>query len=359
MRKAPKRLLIVLCGALLCSGAVFAWQRGTALLDGRVYQTSSFVMDTVVDIKFYGANGQSAADALIRQLNLLEGEVSLFREDSDVAKINAAAGSGELVPIGRDTMNLLQNALVLQKASGGMFDVTIAPLSLLWDVTGENPQVPSPEEISAARALVNSRDLLLDRETRSARLLKAGEKIDLGGIAKGLAADKTREVMQQFKITNGYVSLGGTMVVQGGYPSSGEDFVFGIRDPRGGGGEYIATATLRGKIMATTGDYERFFLQDGVRYHHVLDPATGYPAKKGLISVTVISPQGLLSDFLSTALFVGGKDRVLKDFMNDSRFSLVVADEEKNVYLSADLEGVVKPNPGKEKEGYTFTFVQS
>ena len=319
----------------------------------RLFQTTSFAMDTVITVHFYGPNGQEASGALLERLRDFERKISLYDPSSEIAQLNAKAGDGEAVALSEDTYGLLEKARQYSLDSGGVFDITVAPLSLLWDVTGENPHVPQEEEILSRRELVDARDRLLDPEHRTARLARQGQSVDLGGIAKGEATRFVFDVMDEYGIENGYVSLGGNMAVRGKYPDTGEDFPFGVRDPRGAGNEYLGIITLDGLTMATTGDYERFFMEDGVRYHHVLDPRTGYPANGGLISVTVISQDGARADALSTSLFVAGKEEALKH-LEDPGISLILVDEDQNVYLSPSLQGRFQENPDKSQ--YHFYY---
>lgn len=353
-----KKILKIIAAVLTCCLLVVAAVWGVITLPKKtnLYQTSVFVMDTVVDIKLYGASAEPAAQEIIAKLRESESALSLYIPGSDISRINAAAGSGEFVPVSKETFFLLQDAKAFYNGTQGRFDVTVAPLSLLWDISGENPHVPDAAAIRAALALVNADDLLLDVDTRSARLKNKGQGVDLGGMVKGASADMAITVMKKNSIENGYVSLGGNLAVRGAEPVSGEDFVFGVRDPLGSGNDYIATMTLSGKTMATSGDYERFFVENGVRYHHILNPKTGYPANNGIISISVVGDKGIQGDLLSTALFIQGRDEVLKLFMNDSRFSVIMVDSDKNVYVSSALEGIVKPNAGKPE--YKFQFVK-
>lgn len=346
-RKVITAAAAMMAAALVIGASVFSWQRC------RSYQTTAFLMDTFVTIKFYGGRAQEAAEALITRLQQYEENISLYREQSPVARLNAAAGK-EPVSVDEETFRLLQRAKEYSLLSGHTFDVTIAPLSLLWGVTSEHPRVPDKEEIESALPLVDANDLLLDGQAKTAMLRLEGQAVDLGGIAKGAACELVFSVMDEYGIENGYASLGGNMAVRGRYPDSGKDFLFGVRDPRGAGNEYIATLPLRGLTMATTGDYERYFEQDGVRYHHVLDPRTGYPARGGLISVSVISEDGALADFLSTALFVAGKKETLRQ-MDSGDYSVIAVDEALNVYVSQALRGTLTQNG--EKEQYQFHYI--
>lgn len=321
------------------------------------YATTIFAMDTVVELKLYGPEAQNAAHSIQRELQTLENELSAFVPTSDITKLNAAAGSGEMLPMSKTAYRLLEESKNLYTGSNGMFDVTVAPLLFLWNFGGENLRVPTSGEVARAQRLVGDSDLILDRQNKSAMLRRSGQAVELGGITKGYALDQIQHILNVNRIVNGYISLGGNLMVRGKNPQTKEDFVFGLRDPRGGPTEYIATLNLPGKTMATSGDYERFFIAEGKRYHHIIDPKTGYPVEgNDLISVSIIAESGLLGDFLSTSLFIGGKERLLSTFINDNRFSVIAIDPDFNVYLSSNLKGKVTQTPGNEQ--YKFQYVE-
>lgn len=292
-----------------------------------------FVMDTFVEQKLYGENAQAAVQEISEKLWEFEQTFSMHVEDSEISRLNAAAG-GEAVELSQVVYELLQRSKDLSLQSQGAFDISIAPLTKVWGITSEEPSVPSEQERSAAMALVNANDLILENGT--ARLAREGQAVDLGGIAKGVACDIVRETAEKYDIDCGYVSIGGNMVVLEKKPL-GRDFYFGVRDPAGAASDSVCALTLYGKTMATTGTYERYFEEDGVIYHHVLDPQTGWPADSDLLSVSVISEDGALADYLSTTLFVLGKETVLS-CLERSDFAVIAIGEDGKIYCSASLE---------------------
>ncbi len=354
-----RKVLFGGCAAIFLSIAVFLLQGGAG--QKPVEETAdyggfragvTYAMNTVVEQKWYGENADSVyagVEALIREL---EGGLSMHLPKSEIMAINQNAGV-QPVQVSQRTFDLLYRAKELSNQSGGSFDITIAPLVELWGITSDHPRVPGEEELAAALALVGVEELELDTEGRTAYLPRQGMAIDLGGIAKGWACDQIRDYALAQGVERGYVSLGGNLMVIGKKPD-GSDFLFGLRDPQGDASEYIGTLTLEGLTMATTGGYERYFEQDGVRYHHVLDPQTGRPAESDLLSVTVISPDGTLADYLSTVLFIQGREAAIA-VANEEAFSLVIVDREGNVYLSPALKGVFTPN--EEKTAYHFIYL--
>jgi len=257
--------------------------------------------------------------------------VSLYSETSEIAAVNAAAGK-EFVSVSADVYEILRGSAAVCEETGGLFDITIAPLSLLWDVTGADPHVPSDEEIAAARGKVDYRGLLFDDANHAVMLESEGMCLDLGGAAKGYAAGKMREIAEKNRV-KGYLSIGGNMLVVGKKPNGG-DYLIGLRDPRGDETDYFATVVIDGDTMATTGGYERWFEADGVRYHHVLDPFTGRPSTQDLLAVTVVAKDGLLADCLSTAVFLQGSAGLEAAFSREDCHVLAVT-QSGDVYASA------------------------
>lgn len=311
--------------------------------------STDFVMDTFVEYKMYGENGKDALMEISRQLRDFESKFSMHRADSEISSLNQASGKNA-VALSSEVHSLLERAKALSLASEGAFDITIAPLTKIWGITSETPTVPSDEEISEAMALINADELILWGENR-AELLREGQAVDLGGIAKGAACDIVRQVAEEFGITRGYVSIGGNIVALEKKPF-GSDFWFGIRDPQRGANDSLCAVQLYGKTMATTGAYERFFEQDGVTYHHVLDPQTGWPADSDLLSVSVICEDGALADYLSTTLYVLGKETVL-DCLERQDFQLIAVGEDGNVYCSSSLKGEMRADPAA---AYEFVY---
>ncbi|MEG2174357.1 MAG: FAD:protein FMN transferase [Oscillospiraceae bacterium] len=292
-----------------------------------------FVMNTFVEQLWQGEESQAAYDEILGALKALEANFSLYNPTGEISQLNDAAGL-KPVSLSGTTYGLLRRAASLGSDSGGIFDITIAPLTLCWNITGEHSRIPTKAEIDAAKALVDYRDLIFDDAAQTVMLRRKGMSVDLGGIAKGMAAGAMRPIAEKHGV-QGYLSLGGNMMVVG-KKFDGSDWRIGIRNPRGTPNDSIASVTLEGMTMATTGDYERYFEENGVRYHHVLDPFTGYPSDRGLISVTVISADGTLADCLSTTIFLEGRDRLNNYLLRDDCMVLAVT-KQMEVYASPAL----------------------
>ena len=358
MNQKKKKNLAAGLAAVCIAGAAFllyTWYgtQASHQLEMPMASGVSYAMDTVIEQKWYGQQAQAVYSGINLLLQELEQQISMHIASSEIAAVNAGAGNGKPVQLTERTYQLLRRSKELSQQSQGAFDITIAPVAQLWGITGDNPRVPQEEELQQALELVGIEHLILDDAAHTAYLDTPGMAIDLGGLAKGWTCDVLRSYAQEQGVQQGYVSLGGNLMVMGKKPD-GTDFKFGLRDPQGPASDYVGILTLEGKNMATTGAYERYFEQDGVRYHHVLDPQTGYPAESDLLSVTVISEDGILGDFLSTTLFVQGKEAALSH-LEEEEYSLIVIDKEQTVYLSPNLEGIFQVHEGKQEQ-YRFLF---
>ena len=313
----------------------------------------TYAMNTVIEQKWYGESADTAYTGMETKTREIESVLSLHLSQSEIAAINENAGV-QPVEVSQRTFDLLQRAKELSEQSDGAFDITIAPVVELWGITSDHPHVPTDEELAQAMALMGLEDLVLDEEACTAYLTRPGMAIDLGGIAKGWTADQLREYARELGAERGYVSLGGNLMIIGERPD-GDPFKFGLRDPQGDASTYLGTVPLKdGYTRATTGGYERYFEEDGIRYHHVLDPRTGYPADSDLLSVAVISKDGTLADYLSTTLFVQGLEAA-KAAAGSEDYALVMVDQENNVWISGSLRGNFEPH--ETDADYTYTYI--
>ena len=313
----------------------------------------TYAMNTVIEQKWYGESADTVYTGMETKIREIESVLSMHLSQSEIAAINENAGV-QPVEVSQRTFDLLLRAKELSEQSDGAFDITIAPVVELWGITSDHPHVPTDEELAQAMALMGLEDLVLDEEACTAYLTRPGMAIDLGGIAKGWTADQLREYARELGAERGYVSLGGNLMIIGERPD-GDPFKFGLRDPQGDASTYLGTVTLEdGCTMATTGGYERYFEEDGIRYHHVLDPRTGYPADSGLLSVAVISKDGTLADYLSTTLFVQGLEAA-KAAAGSEDYALVMVDQENNVWISGSLRGNFESH--ETDADYTYIYI--
>ena len=272
------------------------------------------------------------AHEITSQAALRDGFAVLAQTERDadgaaIADLEAAAGTGAWTKISPSLYETLIRAQEIARRSNGAFDVTAGALTELWERARAEKLPPSPEEVAEARAHVGYESLELQsigvggHITYEARLLRTGMKIDRGALIKGLALDGIRSTWQNADIKNALADLGTSSILGMGVNEAGEPWQIGIRNPRGErAGDALAVLPLSDEVLSASGDDERFFLYEGRRYHHLIDPRTGYPADTGLASVVVTLPlsaedlpawqghMGLLSDMLSTAVFVLGAE---------------------------------------------------
>ena len=230
---------------------------------------------------------------------------------------------------------VLQQALDIAKKTGGAFDPTIGPLVDLWDIGGDNSQVPSQEVIDHARSLVDYRLVELNLEQGTVYLPKQGMALDLGGIAKGYAADQLVAMVQEAGLKRGLFDLGGNIYAFG-TKADGSTWRVGVKDPAQPGGNPALALAVQDRSVVTSGMYERFFEQDGIRYHHILNPATGYPVWNDIQSVTIVSKSSLLADALSTSVFLLGREKGLALLESEDAEGVIIG-EDKLVYPTSGI----------------------
>jgi thiamine biosynthesis lipoprotein len=264
-------------------------------------------MGTVVEITVSGASEKTARAAMSEAFDAMgrvDRDFSWSNPAGELARLNSSA-SGRAQKVVPEMLRVLEEALEIAEASGGAFDPTIGPLARLWNFEGGGV-VPGDEAIASAMAKVGFMNLDLDPESSEVGFRVDGMQVDLGGIAKGLAIDLAAGVLMGHGVRSAIVDAGGDLRLIGAGP--GRDFWrIGVQDPRDAS-RMLLSLDLAGVSVATSGDYERFFERDGVRYHHLLDPATGRPAR-GCRSVTVVAPTALEADACATAAFVLGPER--------------------------------------------------
>ncbi len=243
-------------------------------------------------------------DEIFSKIDYFEKMISKNIETSEVDKINANAGI-EPVVVSDPLWDLINKGLEYSNLSGGKFDISIGPLVDLWGIGTDNARLPGEDEIKASMALVNYKDVILDETNHSVYLNKVDMKLDLGAIAKGYIADAIKEIILSRGFDAAIINLGGNVLTVGNKPNS-DYWAVGVRDPNGGQSDIVGILQLKDNSIVSSGVYERYFIQDGVRYHHILNPFTGYPETNELAAISIISEKSVDGDGLSTSLFVMG-----------------------------------------------------
>ena len=348
-----KRITALLLASLAVCGLTGCG--GTRDPDEAQESIQVIAMDTAMVLTAYGKESTRAVYDAEEEVRRLDALLSRTSGSSEVSMLNGAGG--EMVPVGAEICTLIQTAGDFTEATGGAFDITIAPVVSAWGFTTDSYQVPDREALQTLLESVGMEHVHLSGG--SARL-DPGTMIDLGGIAKGYTADRVAEIFQEHAVPRGKVELGGNILVIGDKPD-GTAWRVGVQDPKhpDEADGLVCVLNLTDAFAVTSGSYQRYFEQDGKRYHHIIDPATGCPADSGLTSVTVVADSargnGTMCDALSTALFVMGEDKAL-DFWRSGvyDFQLVLVTEDGRVVVTEGLkDGFVE----MEESGYTYEFV--
>ncbi|OIP44984.1 MAG: hypothetical protein AUK47_00015 [Deltaproteobacteria bacterium CG2_30_63_29] len=276
-------------------------------IESMVIERNATLMGTSIDLLVVSddkAGAEKAIDAALVEMSRVESVFSEWRPDSQISALNDAAGKGPIT-LDPEVLDLLDDALSLCTLSHGAFDITFRGAGRLYDFAARNPKPPSPEALAEAIKKINCRDLVTDRVAGTAELKRPQMAIGLGGIAKGYAVDRAVKVLRAAGLIDFVVNAGGDLYSSGRV--DGRLWRVAIRHPREPGTE-MAILPVSNLAVATSGDYERFFDYEGVRYHHILDPKTGQSARE-CQSVTILAPAAYLADALATAVFVLGPER--------------------------------------------------
>ncbi len=299
-------------------------------------------MGTQIVLTAYTDNksrAEAAFEAAFVEFDRLEVLLTTWRNDSDVSKINAAAG-GAAVKVAPETLAVVNKGIALAKLMDGKFDITFGALAGLWRFDhDQDDRIPSDAEIKRRLPFVGYEMIQVDEAKSTIRLSKKGVKLHLGGIGKGYAVDRAVAILVARGLTDFMVQAGGDLYVAG--KKGDRPWRVGIRDPRSTRNAYFAAAEVADQTFSTSGDYERFFIEDGVRYHHILDPDLGRPAR-GTRSVTIMAPDALTADALSTGIFILGAKRGLEIVNAMPNVGAVIIEDDNTVHISPGLKDKVK-----------------
>lgn len=304
----------------------------------RAYQRTELVMDTVVTVTAYGRAAPDAVERVMSEFARFDALWNRFDPSSEVSRINANAGR-EPVKVHEDTRFIIKKSLVHSELSGGAFDITIGPLVDLWGFTRGERRVPASDEIRRAQELVDYRDVVVDDAAGTVFLRRPGMSLDLGAVAKGYATDRAAAILKSHGITQALINAGGNVYAIGSKPDR-TNWTIGVQHPRRPG-QLIASMRLIDMSAVTSGDYERFFEVGGVRYHHIIDPSTGSPARGGLTAITVVSRDSAEADMLSTSVFILGKSKGIELIRRIGGTEAVFVEEGNIVTITDGLKGQV------------------
>lgn len=298
-------------------------------------------MDTYISITVVTQSEDVADQAIETAFTALKrfGQlIDFYSDNSELARINRNSGM-KPVQVSPETFDVIQKALRVSENSNGAYDPTIGPIVKLWDF--HKRKKPADRDIRDTLPLVNFRDVVIDRNTSTVFLRKKGMMLDLGGIAKGYAADLAVKKLKEGGIHSGLVAAAGDIRAFGLKPD-GKPWKIGIQNPRQhrSTDELIATISLSERAISTSGDYQRYFMVHNERFHHLLDPKTGYPSHT-CRSVSIVADRGVFADAYSTAVFIMGTDKGL-ELVKQERMEAVIIDKNGIMHTTQGLKGLIR-----------------
>ena len=291
-----------------------------------------FAMDTYMTLTAYGEHAQEAVDKAAERVEALDALLSTGNENSEIYQLNQ---NGEAT-LSEEGGYLVERALELYKKTEGAFDIAIYPVMQAWGFPTQDYHVPDDDTLKEKLALADASKVNYDKDTRKIFFDQDGMEIDLGGIAKGYTSSQIMQIYQDCGVTSGLVNLGGNVQALG-CKTDCSKWRVAIQSPDDTE-EYLGILEIEDQAVITSGGYERYFEEDGVTYHHIIDPATGYPADSGLISVTIVSDDGTLADGLSTSLFIMGEEKAAQFWReNSDEFEAIMETSDGELYVTEGI----------------------
>ena len=291
------------------------------------------LFDTVISVQIFDSVDEDVLKGCEKLCKKYDSMFSNKIEDSEISRINSAGGNP--VEVSKETIKLIKKGIYYSEMSDGAFDITIAPVSSLWDFKAETPSVPSPEAIAEAVSHVNYENIIIRDNTVKLADPQAG--IDLGAIAKGYIADRIKDYLEEEGVRHAMINLGGNVLAMGS-KLDGSDYNIGIQKPFDETGEPITSVKISDKSVVTSGIYQRYFKADGKIYHHILDPNPGYPCENNLYSVTILTDSSLTADALSTTCFLLGYDRGMKLINQLDNVDAVFITNDNQIHYSKNFQ---------------------
>jgi thiamine biosynthesis lipoprotein len=325
MKKTLLFTLMLIIGISSCSGP-------------KTVQKTESMMGTDVTITVVARNakeGEAAIDAGMAELRRLDAMMSLYKDTSEITKVNLAAGKTPVV-VSPEMIEVVEHAEKISALSNGVFDITVGPLVVLWQMRLKEGTVPTDPEIARVRTLVNYRNIVIDKKASTIFLKKTGMIMDLGGM-KGYLADRVADIIKKRGITNAIIALAGDIWVLG-HRENGAPWKIGVQHPREHD-KTLAVLEFSDKYISTSGDYERYVIREKKRYHHILDPRTGKPSI-GVISVTLIGDRGAVIDPLTKVPFILGPEEGLK-IVKKVGAEAIIVDEQGRVFMTEGVKNLL------------------
>lgn len=323
-----KRLIALLASAtLLLSGC------STSLSKKKELTYTDTLFDTVISVQILDPAEESVLNGCKKLCQKYDLMFSSYNEESEISKINSAGGAP--VEVSPETAALIKKGIYYSELSGGAFDITIGPVSRLWDFKSGEHIIPDAGAIAEALSHVNYENIMVSDNVVT--LTDPAAAIDLGALAKGYVADRIRDYLEKQGIKRAFINLGGNILAMGTKPD-GSDYNVGIQAPFKDTGEPITSVKVADKSVVTSGTYQRYFEADGKLYHHILDPRTGYPCENTLTSVTIITNSSLTADAFSTTCFLLGYDESMKMISQMENVDAIFITNDNKIHYSANFQ---------------------
>lgn len=297
---------------------------------------TEYMLGTICTIKVYDDNKNEAITKAFNRVKDIENKMSVNKEGTELDSVDDAAGKNS-IKVSDDTFYVLQKGKYYSEQAGGAFDITVGPLVKLWGIGTDKAKLPSKEEIDTKKSLINYKDLILDEKEKTVFLKRTGMALDLGGIAKGYAADEAARILKENGVKHGIVNLGGNVLVINDNPD-GQPWKIGVQNPFDPRGNSIGVVEVNNKTVVTSGIYERYFEQNGKKYHHILNPFTGYPMDNSLASVTIITDTSVDADAMTKNIFYKGIEKGPEYVKSLKGVDAIFITKDKEVYITDGLK---------------------
>lgn len=329
MKCKTKIIILSFLFIFICSGCISDKEE-------KIYERTDYALGTINKIKIFDHGSKELLDILFERLNDIENKMSVNIENSEISDINNNAGD-KPIKVSEGTFKLVKKAVNFGELSGGAFDISLGPVIKLWGIGTENQRVPDKSEITKALQLTGYKKIIIDSENQSIFLKDKGMALDLGGIAKGHAADEIKRILEENNVRSAIIDLGGNIIAHG-KKTDGTEWKVGIQDPYSERNDYLGILSVSDSTIVTSGAYERFFIENNVRYHHIFDGKTGYPCDNEVMSVTIVSDISEDADALSTACFVLGVEEGMKLIDSLPGTGCIFVTKDNKIYISNELK---------------------
>lgn len=354
MKKTTSYFLLGL--TVLAVSAIIFYCRGNtpATAAPQPITATELKLNTVVTITIYDSQDNSLLSECMKLCDKYESIFSRTKTDSELYQLNhrtlqPVSGSADTYPISRELADLLSLGLSYSKASGNAFHIAIAPLTALWDFQSQNPSVPKEEDIQSAVSQCTYEGVVI--KDREITLPSPDTQFELGAIAKGYIADRLKDYLLSRNVNSAIINLGGNVLCIGNKPD-GAPFRIGIQKPFAQRSETVAIMEITGKSVVSSGIYERYFEENGKQYHHILDPATGYPYDNDLVSVTIISDKSVDGDALSTTCFSLGYEKGLEYVQSLKNIQAVFITKDYQVHYTEGFEKAITVHEASDEPNF-------